>query len=221
MAAHPNILVVEGPSDQAFFEQLCKTLGLHTTVKVAPPKTLQAGAYNTKQGVFNYLKTTLLHQLKDGQLSRLGVAVDADSPPNGGFPATQALATRTLAQFDYTLKATQTAGLVYEHHDGLADVGVWVMPDNQTPGILEDWAQQCLHPQERPLFAHARSAVQTLPEPPKFRPLQRSKAEVATWLAWQTQPGHGLDRAFAEGLFNTDSHGYQQLAAWLNQIFRP
>lgn len=219
MGPHSNILVVEGESDQRFFEQLCKMLGLHTTVKVAPPRALQAGAYNTKQGVFNYLPT-LLRQLDDGELTRLGVAVDADSPPNGGFPATQALANRSFAPFGYTLKATQTAGLVYEHHDGLADVGVWVMPDNQTPGILEDWAQQCLSPQERTLFDHARSAVQTLPEPPRFRPLQRSKAEVATWLAWQTQPGHGLDRAVAENRFDTASHGYQQLTAWLDQIFR-
>lgn len=219
MAAHPNILVVEGESDQRFFERLCETLGLTASVKVAPPRALQPGAYNTKQGVFNYLKKTLLPQLKDGQLIRLGVAVDADSPPNGGFPATQTLATRTLAPFGYTLKTTQPAGLMYEHHDGLADIGVWVMPDNQRPGTLEDWAPQCLHPQEHPLFAHARSAVQTLPEPPKFTPLQRSKAEVATWLAWQAHPGHGLDQAVRDGLFDTESQGYRQLTRWLNQTF--
>ena len=64
------------------------------------------------------------------------------------------------------------------------------------------------------------SAVQALPEPPKFSPLQRSKAEVATWLAWQKRPGHGLDSAVREGLLDTGSHGYLQLVAWLNQIFR-
>ncbi|MDZ7857972.1 DUF3226 domain-containing protein [Sphaerotilus sp.] len=219
MAPHSNILVVEGPSDEAFFKSLCHTLGLETTVKVAPPRTLQPRAYNTKQGVFNYLPT-LLKQLDDGSLVRLGVVVDADSPPDGGFDRTQALATRTLTPFGYTLKTTQTAGLVYEHHDGLADVGVWVMPDNHAPGMLEDWAQQALHPQEHALFAHARSAVLALPEPRKFKPLQRSKAEVATWLAWQAQPGHGLDRAVEEGLFDTDNYSYQQLVAWLAQIFR-
>ena len=67
------------------------------------------------------------------------------------------------------------------------DIGVWVMPDNQNTGMLEDWAKQCLHPQERALFAHARESVKNLPEPPKFKPLQRSKAEVATWLAWQSR----------------------------------
>jgi hypothetical protein len=50
--------------------------------------------------------------------------------------------------------------------------------------------------------------------------LQRSKAEVATWLAWQKRPGHGLDSAVREGLLDTGSHGYLQLVAWLNQIFR-
>jgi len=218
MAAQANILVVEGTSDQTFFERLCDALGLSATVKVAPPRALQAGAHNSKQGVFNYLPT-LLRQLDDGEVRRLGVVVDADSPPNGGFAPTQALATRTLAPFGYSLKTGQPAGLVYAHDDGLADVGVWVMPDNQNTGMLEDWAKQCLHRQEHALFAHALESVQTLPEPPKFKPLQRSKAEVATWLAWQARPGHGLDRAIDDGLFDLESHGYRQLCAWLQQVF--
>jgi len=38
MAAQANILVVEGTSDQTFFERLCDALGLSATVKVAPPE---------------------------------------------------------------------------------------------------------------------------------------------------------------------------------------
>jgi hypothetical protein len=218
MANLANILVVEGEADQRFFERLCHRLDLATTVKVASPRSLQRGTYNTKQGVFNFLPT-LLQQLSDGTVLRLGVVVDADSPPNGGFAATQALATRVLAPFGYSQTTNQTAGLVYEHGDGLADVGVWVMPDNQTDGMLEDWAKQCLHPKERALFAHALESVQTLPEPPKFKELQRSKAEVATWLAWQSRPGHGLDRAIDDCLLDPDSDGYRQLCAWLQQVF--
>lgn len=218
MADLPNILVVEGEADQRFFKCLCHRLDLATTVKVASPRSLQRGAYNTKQGVFNFLPT-LLKQLSDGTMLRLGVVVDADSPPDGGFDRTQALATRTLAPFGYSLKTAQPTGLVYAHGDGLADIGVWVMPDNQNTGMLEDWAKQCLHPQERALFAHALESVRTLPAPPKFRELQRSKAEVATWLAWQSRPGHGLDRAIDDGLLDPDSHGYRQLCAWLQQVF--
>ena len=118
--ALPNLLLVEGTSDQLFFRALCKTLGLdtRTTVKVAPPRELQASAFNTKQGVLNHLPV-LLRQLDDGQLRHLGVVIDADSPPDGGFPATRDRITRDLAGFGYSLKPEHphSAGLLFVHDD--------------------------------------------------------------------------------------------------------
>ena len=129
--ALPNLLLVEGTSDQLFFRALCKTLGLdtRTTVKVAPPRELQASAFNTKQGVLNHLPV-LLRQLDDGQLRHLGVVIDADSPPDGGFPATRDRITRDLAGFGSSLKPEHphSAGLLFAHDDGLPDIGGLAVP---------------------------------------------------------------------------------------------
>jgi len=82
MAMTDHILLVESESDRSFFKEVCKTLGLHSNVKVAPPKDV-GGSYNTKEGVFNHLPV-LLNQLGDASITRLAVVVDDDSEDNGG-----------------------------------------------------------------------------------------------------------------------------------------
>lgn len=220
--ALPNLLLVEGTSDQLFFRALCKTLGLdtRTTVKVAPPRELQASAFNTKQGVLNHLPV-LLRQLDDGQLRHLGVVIDADSPPDGGFPATRDRITRDLAGFGYSLKPEHphSAGLLFAHDDGLPDIGVWVMPDNSGDGTLENWVRRSLHEGEQPLFDHACAVVNALPQPHRFRPTQRAKAEMATWLAWQSRPGFGIDQVITSGLLDPDGPDGRPLRDWLLAVF--
>jgi hypothetical protein len=219
MTGTDHILLVEGESDRAFFEQICKVLGLDTRVTVAPPKSLaKEGAYNSKEGIFNYLPT-LLGQLADGQTSRLAVVVDADSTANGGG-YTQAIKkiTDILTPHGFFLAPNTVGGIVFKHNDGLADFGLWVMPNNSDEGMLEDWIKQCIHPNEQDLFTHAKSVVATLPSP-KFKPIHLSKAEVATWLAWQKQPGHGPYRAVEDKLIDPSGTQYKNLIAWLNHIF--
>lgn len=47
-----------------------------------------------------------------------------------------------------------------------------------------------------------------------------SKAEVATWLAWQKKPGQGLYAACDDNLLNTQAQLYVELLAWLNLVFK-
>ncbi len=64
-----------------------------------------------------------------------------------------------------------------------------------------------------------QTVVEQLPSPKKFNPIHQSKAEVATWLAWQKQPGHGLYRAIEENLLDDTKPLYSQLTAWLTKIY--
>lgn len=180
MANQNRILLVEGESDQSFFCEVLKILNLQVEVKVAPPRAL-GGSHNTKEGVFKHLPI-LLNQLADGTLVQLAIVVDADSEPNGGYQRTLDRVREIVEPFHYVLSADTVGGLIFKHDDGLADFGLWIMPDNSREGMLEDWLKQCIHPDEQALFAHAESVVNALPSP-KFKPIHRSKAEVATWLA--------------------------------------
>ena len=214
------ILLVEGEADRAFFEQVCGVLGLNTSVKVSPPKDF-AGSHNSKEGIFNHLPD-LLVQLADGGITRLAVVVDADSAANGGgYERAINRVEKIVEPYGFVLAAHAVGGIVFQHNDGLADFGLWVMPNNADEGMLEDWIKHSIHPDEKRLFAHAEAVVATLPQPPKFKPIHRSKAEVATWLAWQKQPGHGTYRAVEDGLIDTISTHYQNLTAWLRHVYCP
>lgn len=213
-----RILLVEGEADRAFFEQICRVLELDTSVTVAPPKGL-SGTHNTKEGVFNYLPI-LLRQLADGQTTRLAVVVDADSSENGGgYERAVNRVASIVAPYGFDIAVHTTGGIVFQHDDGLADFGLWVMPNNADEGMLEDWIKQSIHPDEQGLFSHAESVVADLPKPPKFKPIHRSKAEVATWLAWQKLPGYGLYRTVEDGLINLDSIHYKNLISWIGHVF--
>lgn len=217
MAMPDRILLVEGEADRSFFEQICKALHLHANVKVAPPKLL-GGSHNTKEGVFNHLPV-LLKQLADGQITHLAVVVDADSAAHGG--GCQRAIDRIegiVAPFGFKPATDSRSGVVLRHDDGLADFGLWVMPDNRDEGMLEDWVKRCIHRNEQALFAHAATVVAALPQP-RFKPIHRSKAEVATWLAWQKSPGHGPYRALEDHLIDVDSPLFQSLDEWLTRIF--
>ena len=212
-----QILLVEGESDRAFFEQVCKALGLKT-VTVAPPRDL-AGTHNTKQGVFNHLPV-LLAQLADGGIARLAVVVDADTVANGGgFTNALQRVSDIVALYDFAQAVHPHGGIVFRNKDGLKDFGLWVMPNNLGEGMLEDWVKQCIVPAESVLFTRAETSVAALPLPLKFKGHHRCKAEVATWLAWQKRPGHGMYQAVEDGLLDTNSAHFQRFVAWMKHVY--
>ncbi|HJH28842.1 MAG TPA: hypothetical protein C5S51_03995 [Methanosarcinaceae archaeon] len=217
MAKSNRILLVEGETDRSFFEGVCTNLGLHTNVRVALPKDI-GGSHNTREGVFNILPIWL-NQLADATVTRLAVIVDADSVVNGGG-CQRAIdrITKIVEQYDFTLMANHSvAGVLFENDYGLADFGLWVMPNNDGEGMLEDWIKSCVHSNEHELFTHAEEVVGEL-SPQKFKPIHRSKAEVATWLAWQKTPGH-WHHVVEEQLIDTNSELFKELSDWLNHIY--
>ena len=112
----------------------------------------------------------------------------------------------------------QSNGLVFENSDGLADLGLWIMPNNRDEGMLEDFIKTCVSTTEQPLFNHAVQVVQAVPNK-KFKDHHYSKAEVATWLAWQKPPGHGLYWSVKDKLLDTNHALFQEMQQWLKNIF--
>lgn len=214
-----NILLVEGEADRGFFELLCRMLSISVDVRVATPKDT-GGVKNGKEGVFNLLPE-LLKQLQDGTTEKLAVVVDADSlGSGGGFQNACDRFSGIVKPAGFGLISGKlAAGLVFENNDGLADLGLWVMPNNDAEGMLEDWIKQCLHPGEGALYQHASASIDAIPNGPKFKPLHRTKAEVATWLAWQENPGHGLYQAVKPELLDKSAPLYAGLHAWLKHVF--
>lgn len=219
MSTASHILLVEGKSDAAFYTEVFKNLRTKATVKVAPPRSI-GGQANNKEGVFSLLPV-LLSQLTDGSLLRLAVVVDADfvTAHGLGFQRTLERVTEILKKYDFNIiRGTGVDGFLFTHADGLHDVGVWIMPNNRDDGMLEDWIQQVLDSAELDLFAQAVSSCKALVAP-KFKSIHQIKAHVATWLAWQTAPGRGMEYSIQEKLVNWNSPLGKKLVNWLDRVF--
>lgn len=216
-----NVLLVEGEADRAFFEALCKRFNLTVYLpQVTTPR--DAGhKFDTKQAALSVLEEPYLRQLADGTTERLAIVIDADRViDGGGFERTLTQLSQRLNPAGYVLRTdAESGGLLFAHNDGLNDIGAWIMPNNADEGALEHWIQTNLHPDESALMQHAKASIDHIPGGPKFKPLRRSKAEVATWLAWQSDPDHGLWQALKPGLLDEAAPQFQALKAWLMQVF--
>lgn len=218
-----NILLVEGEADRAFFEALCQQWQLPVqTIDICTPR--DAGQHkDTKQAALGALNATYLSQLNDGTIEHLAIVMDADHVKDGGgFTNTLKQLNQQLTPAGYALRAQDddANGLLWAHSDGLNDIGAWVMPNNADEGALEHWIVLNLHPQEAALMRHAKTAIDSIPDQPKFKPLRRCKAEVATWLAWQSEPDHGLWQAAEQPyLLNELAPQMQAFKAWMLRVF--
>ena len=126
-----------------------------------------------------------------------------------------------VALYGFTLAKSppQHQGLLFKHPDGLADLSLWIMPDNRSDGALEDFITSCIIKSEEFLFRLAQKSVTALKEP-KFKPTQVAKAEVATWLAWQKAPGRGPYYALQEGSIDMSCQSFLGLSDWLERLYR-
>ena len=219
-----KILLVEGPNDTLFFQAWCREVRLKG-ITVAPPAHL--GAQGMGKGNAFKLLPTLLQQLKDGTVDRLGIVLDADHPLNHhqGFDNSY----RKIAGYlESALKFNvpkrlppQRAGFLFDHPDGLPPVGLWIMPDNRQDGMLEDFIKQAITTEpQKEVLEEACSAVSRL-NPPLFnRDFHLSKAEIATWLAWQAEPGKPMASAVGDQLIDLKSPLPDQFTQWLRQVFQ-
>jgi hypothetical protein len=101
----------------------------------------------------------------------------------------------------------------------LPRLGVWIMPNNHLPGVLEDFLK-LLVPENDGLFAHAVRSVDGIgPDLCLFRPVDRPKVDIHTWLAWQAAPGKPLGQAITMEVLKVTSPICQAVVQWLCRLY--
>lgn len=203
----PNRLLVEGTSDFGVIRNLWAR---HHPGDVPFDVEVRFGLSNLREA----FKGSLL----GSGIERLGVVVDADDAVASRWQGFyQVLVERGYRPVPKTLPA---AGLVLRRPDrSVPVVGVWVMPNNQEGGRLEDFVS-FLVPEGDVLWEHAGSVIDELPaELRKFKPAHRAKAHVHTWLAWQKEPGLRLGPAVERRLLDAEVPEAAAFVAWLRELF--
>ena len=215
-----SVLLVEAASDVDFFRALLPSLELGM-VKISPPRDYGLGNTVT---VVPGLIPALIKQLDTNMISRLAIVVDADHDSGGGFETRWKQLTAVLREHGYRCPehppTEPNRGSIFLHDDGLPDIGLWLLPDHQRNGMLEDLvlSSATRSAEQRSLLEHARSAVRGLPHT-LFSSHQHSKAVTYSWLSYQARPAIGLSAPIRAGLVDRAQEPLRGLCEWLVHIF--
>ena len=98
-------------------------------------------------------------------------------------------------------------------------LGVWLMPDNQNPGKLEDFLALLVPPRD-PCWAWAgESTTQARQLGAGFSEPDFIKAHIHTWLAWQAEPALPFGTAIRAATFAHDAEAARRFVAWMERLF--
>lgn len=124
-------------------------------------------------------------------------------------------------------------GYVEEHPQYHHRCGVWLMPDCQTDHAKLEDLIATLVPENDPLWPHAQECTTkaaTIVEEHNarsdaqvewtcFKDVDRSKAEVHAWLAWQRSPGVPFGTALKGEILGHDSDQAKSFLRWLGHVY--
>ena len=204
-----RILLVEGTDDENVVKHLSTHHGLPHIDEIA------------KLGGIEKLIESFPVRLKESDVEAVGIVVDADTNIRTRWDS---LRSRLMAAGYLTVPenpGAQGTILTPPTDTLLPRVGIWLMPNNQTNGILEDFLR-FLVPMPNPLLEHARESIDTIPDGHRrFATKDEPKALIHTWLAWQEAPGRPYGTAITTRCLDAGVPQATDFANWLRLLYFP
>ena len=201
----PRVLLVEGPDDKHVVMHIRQRSGATPQIDVLD-----------KDGIDNLLGSIDEEIDVEGR-EAVGIVVDAnDSPANRWRAVRDRLARVGLD----APAAPNPAGTIIE--GDLAEdrprVGVWLMPNNVSPGELEDFVAAMI-PERDPVWPLSRAYIGGIPEEHrKFAPQKTRRAEVHAWLAAREEP-RWMGQAIGARDLDTGVETCRTFTDWLRRLF--
>jgi hypothetical protein len=198
------VLLVEGKDDEHVFYALFNHNGIPRTIRI-----------KDKQGIDNLLET-LEVELLGSELKQLGIVVDADTNLSARWQSLTAIL-RNSGYAKIPALPDPDGTIIVE--DDRPVVGIWIMPDNSVPGMLENFVK-FLVPQNDLLWDRVVLCINSIPETERlFRSQHLIKAQIHTWLAWQEEPGTPLGSSITKRYLDADTLHAQKLIEWIRKLF--
>jgi hypothetical protein len=207
--ADENLLLVEGVNDQNVLWHLMNNHNIARGIIEVKPF-----------GGVESLLTDLPLQLRSAA-KRLGIVVDADTDLSSRWESLRNI----LIAYNYkdVPASPMPEGTIVEPEDlpivRVPKVGLWIMPDNQMPGMLEHFVS-FLGATTDPLWPVADDCLNHIPQDHiRFNSNQRIKAHLHTWLAWQAEPGQPIGLAITKTFLDANAPHARQLIGWIRRLF--
>ncbi len=204
---NPNLLLVEGKDEKYTIPGIMNhyvVWGDKESDRIVEIKNLDGVDEILKPGVIEgYSKTP--------KLNALGIIIDA----NDSFDSRWILVSdRLRAVTEDFPDDISEGGIVHQTASGLR-LGVWMMPDNRSRGMLETFLGLLLRPDRTPLWNFARESCDKASNyDGTYKPAHKDKSNIHTYLAWVDPPGCSLSVAILQGLIDTTSPLANRFADW-------
>ena len=195
-----RVLLVEGPDDKHTVLNLCGVSANMPTFDI-----------DDKEGAPNLLKSIRGEILMEGRTA-VGIVLDANGDPNGRW---QAVAGRLRDADIQPPEAPAPTGIIIE---GNPRVGVWLMPDNQSCGELENFVARMI-PRDDAVWPLSQNYIEKIPDADrKFTKGKTLRAKVHAWLAAREHPRR-MGSAIGAGDLNADVELSKRFVSWLRDLF--
>ena len=149
-------------------------------------------------------------------IKTIGVILDADNP---SLRAKWDSLKNRLTKENYTLPKFPEKNGTIVNSEGKPKVGIWLMPDNDVDGMLEDFCHQLVDDEA---IEFATDCVQQAKarQITSFIDNHHSKAVVHTFLAWQDEPGMPLGQAITAKALDGNKPLAHNFSEFLKNLFK-
>ena len=155
--------------------------------------------------------------LQTPNLKALGIVVDADGEPEHRWTQVRS---HCLGQFPALPEPLPEAGLITTNQSGMR-LGVWIMPDNKSSGMLESLLHTLVPGDKSHLLTYAKETVQVARgRGASVTEAHLAKSEIHTWLAWEEPPGLQLHQAVLAKVLVPSHPNAMAFAEWFIQVFQ-
>jgi hypothetical protein len=197
-------LLVEGKDDQAVIKALCAKFNIKENFDVIDC-----------EGYSKLIEQLPIRLTKQSDIDTVGIIVDADTDIASRWISLHNL----FSKLGFTLPDDlPEKGLIINNTH--IRIGLWLMPNNQINGMLEDFAAFLipLNDQLIPIVKDTLNSIESQ-HLNNYKPIHRSKAEIHSWLALQETPGTPMGLAITKRYLTTDEEICLCLIDWLKELF--
>ena len=199
-----NTLLVEGLDDKHVIYALAKQYNLKKNFEV-----------KNCEGIDKLFEKIPVYLKKSG-IKAIGIVIDADTDLNKQTKKMKNILNNN--GFGSSVNINKQ-GLIIQRLDKVK-IGVWIMPNNETEGMLEDFIK-FLVPEDDKLSPFIDSTLDKIESKGivKFKKIHKSKAFIHTWLAWQKKPGVPMGTAITSRFLDPNVPECKYFIKWLKNLF--
>ena len=208
---HPT-LHVEGRDDLHSIVNLMRHHGIDFDMKPFPKNNPVFKEIGSVEKLLSGIETAVA--AASGNV--VGFVLDADRPIQNRWKAVRS----RLARVDVsTPNLPPKKGFIGVSGRFKTRVGVWLMPDNEHDGSLENFLHELIGENDI-LIDHAQNAThQARSLGAAFSDPDAVKAVIYAWLAWQKEPGFPFGKALRARFLMHDRPAGMRFAKWFKSLY--